>query len=145
VCQARSYSGFAAASGALVSGTTVIMLDSSRCGFTLSANGVREVAHGEGEETVQKDSVSERLKVLTDFFKLCWLSIFGVGSGSLSILLGPFSLRRYVWAGTGIMVMLALRALLWQTHRKMHQLGKELQRNCTHANCEYGSRRPAEF
>jgi len=94
---------------------------------------------------VQKDPVSERLKVSTDFFKLCWLSIFGVGSGSLSILLGPFALRRYVWAGTGIVVMLALRTLLWQTHRKMHQLGKELQRNGTHANCEYGSGRPAKF
>lgn len=102
-----------------------------RHGFTLPANGVREWTHREGEETVQKDSVSGRLKVLTDFFRLCWLAIFGVGGGSLSILLGPFALRRYVWAGTGIVVMLALRALLWQTHRKMQQLGKELQRNCT--------------
>jgi len=92
----------------------------------MPANGVREWTHREGEETVQKNPVSERLKVLTDFFRLCWLAIFGVGGGSLSILLGPFALRRYVWAGTGIVVMLALRALLWQTHRKMQQLGKEL-------------------
>ena len=105
------------------------MLDSSRCGFNVHADGVMEWAHGWGEETVQKDSVSERLKVLTECFKLCWLAIFGVGSGSLCLLLGPFALRRSAWAGTGIVVMLGLRALLWQTHKKMQQLGEELQRS----------------
>jgi hypothetical protein len=87
-----------------------------------------EWAHGWGEETVQKDSVSKRLKVLTECFKLCWLSIFGVGSGSLSILLGPFALRRYAWAGIGIVLMLALRVLLWNTHGKIQRLREELHR-----------------
>jgi hypothetical protein len=76
---------------------------------------------------VQKDSVSERLKFLTKFFKFCWLSIFGVGSGSVSILLGPFALRRYAWAGTGILLMLALRVLLWHTDGKIQRLGNDLK------------------
>ena len=107
----------------------MIVLGSSGCGIALHADGVREWAHGGGEETVQQNSVRERLKFLTECFKLCWLSIFGVGSGSLCLLLGPFALRRYAWAGTGIVVMLGLRALLWQTHKKMQQLGEELQRS----------------
>jgi hypothetical protein len=78
---------------------------------------------------VQQNSVRERLKLVTECFKFCWLAIFGVGSGSLCLLLGPFALRRSAWAGTGIVVMLALRALLWQTHKKMQQLGEELQRS----------------
>jgi hypothetical protein len=90
---------------------------------------VREWAHGRKEESVQQDFVRERLKVLTECFKWCWWAIFGVGGGSLSILLGPFALRRYVWAGTGILVMLALHALLWHTHRKMHQLREALQQS----------------
>jgi hypothetical protein len=76
---------------------------------------------------VQQDFIRERLKVLTEFFKVCWVLIFAVGSGSLSILLGPFALRRYAWAGTGVVVMLALHTLLWQTQRKMQRLREELQ------------------
>jgi hypothetical protein len=119
---------FSAAEGSLVSGHALVVLDSSRCGFNVHAGGVMEWAHGWGEETVQKDFVSERLQVLTEFFKLCWLSIFGVGSGSLSILLGPFALRRYAWAGTGIVLMLALRVLLWHARGKIQRLREELHR-----------------
>jgi hypothetical protein len=90
---------------------------------------MREWAHGRKEASVQHDFVRERITVLTEWFKVCWVLIFAVGSGSLGILLGPFALRRHAWASTGTLVMLALHALLWHTHRKMHRLQEELQQS----------------
>jgi hypothetical protein len=75
---------------------------------------------------VQKDYITERLKFLTEFFKLCWLSILGVGGGSVSLLLGPFDQRRYAWASAGAGLTLVLLALLWHNHRKMQRLWVEL-------------------
>jgi hypothetical protein len=76
---------------------------------------------------MQKDYITERLKFLTEFFKLCWLSVLGVGGGSGSLLLGPFDFQRYAWAGTGLGLTLVFLALLWHTHRKMMQLWTELK------------------
>jgi hypothetical protein len=75
---------------------------------------------------MQKDYITERLKFLTEFFKLCWLSILGAGGGSVSLLLGPFDFHRYAWAGAGLGLTLAFLALLWHTHRKMTRLWAEL-------------------
>jgi hypothetical protein len=76
---------------------------------------------------VQKDYLTERLKFLTEFFKLCWLSVLGVGGSSVSLLLGPFDFRRYAWASAGGILTLVLLALLWHNHRKMQKLWAELQ------------------
>jgi hypothetical protein len=45
------------------------------------------VGHRGTERAVQKDYITERLKFLTEFFKLCWLSIFAVGGGTVSVFL----------------------------------------------------------
>jgi hypothetical protein len=47
---------------------------------------------------MHKDYITERLKFLTELFKLCWLSILGVGGGAISLLSGPFDRWRYGWA-----------------------------------------------
>jgi hypothetical protein len=52
---------------------------------------------------MQKDYLTERLKFLTELFKLCWLSIVGVTGASISILVGSFDLVRYAWAGAGLL------------------------------------------
>jgi hypothetical protein len=75
-----------------------------------------------------KDFITERLKFLTEFFKLAWLSILGVGGGSVSLLLGPFDLRRYAWAGAGLILTLGLLVLLWHNHRKMKKLWADLEK-----------------
>jgi hypothetical protein len=77
---------------------------------------------------MQKDYITERPKFLTELFKLCWLSVLGVGGASISILVGPFDLLRYAWAGGGLVPTLFLLTVLWHTHRRMHQLWAELQR-----------------
>jgi hypothetical protein len=77
---------------------------------------------------VQRDYITERLKFLTELFKLCWLSVLGVGGGSVSLLLGPFDLKRYTWAGGGLVLTLLFLTVLWHTHRKMLQLWMELQK-----------------
>jgi hypothetical protein len=75
-----------------------------------------------------KDYVTERLKFLTEFFKLCWLSVLGVGGGSVSLLLGPFDLRRYAWAGAGLVLTLVLLGLLWHNPHKMQRLWTDLNK-----------------
>jgi hypothetical protein len=76
---------------------------------------------------MQKDYITERLKFLTEFFRLCWLPALGAGRGSISLLVGSFDFRRYAWAGAGLGLTLVFLALLWHTHRKMMQLWKELR------------------
>jgi hypothetical protein len=81
---------------------------------------------------MQTDYITERLRFLTEFFKLCWLSILAVGGGAVSILLvGPWDRWRYGWAGAGVGLGLLLLGLLWHTHRKMLRLWAELQRGDT--------------
>ena len=77
---------------------------------------------------VQKDYITERLKFLIEFFKLCWLAIFAVGGASVSLVLGPFDVQRWAWAGAGITLTFILLLLVWHTHRKMLRLWVELQK-----------------
>jgi hypothetical protein len=81
---------------------------------------------------VQKDYITERLKFLTELFKLCWLSVLGVGGGAISLLSGPFDRWRYGWASAAAVLLLFLLALLWHTHRKMNQLWTELRKGQNH-------------
>jgi len=62
--------------------------------------------------SVQKDYITERLKFLTEFFKLCWLSVFAAGGGSVGLLLGPLDAVRYVLTSAGGILTLALLTLL---------------------------------
>lgn len=75
---------------------------------------------------MEKDYITERLKFLVEFFKLCWLSVFLVGGGTVSLLLGEFTPKRMVWIGAGALLTLVLLILLWHNHQKMLQLWEEL-------------------
>jgi hypothetical protein len=81
---------------------------------------------------MHKDYITERLKFLTELFKLCWLSILGVGGGAISLLSGPFDRWRYGWASAAAALLLFLLALLWHTHRKLNLLWTELRKGETH-------------
>ena len=76
---------------------------------------------------MQKEYYTERLKFLTEVFKLRWLSILGVGGGSVGLLLGPYDPVRYTWAGAGVIVILAFVAVLRQTYRSMKRLWTQLE------------------
>jgi hypothetical protein len=39
---------------------------------------------------VQKDYITERLRFLVELFKLCWLSVLGVGGGTAGLLSSPY-------------------------------------------------------
>jgi len=77
---------------------------------------------------VEKDYITERLKFLIEFFKLCWLSIFAVGGGMVSMFVVQGNPYRYPLVSAGGIVMLALLALLWHNHRKMQRLWAELRK-----------------
>jgi hypothetical protein len=62
---------------------------------------------------VQKEYYTERLKFLIEVFKLVWLSILGVGGGSVGLLLGPYDLVRYGWAEAGIILVLVFMKRIW--------------------------------
>ena len=76
---------------------------------------------------MQKDYITERLKFLIEFFKLCWLSVFAVGGGTVSVFVMQGNPYRSPLVSAGVIVMLALAALLWHNHRKMLQLWQELR------------------
>jgi hypothetical protein len=80
---------------------------------------------------MQRDYITERLKFLTELFKLCWLSILGIGGGTIGLLSGPFDRWRYGWASAAAALLLFLLALLWHTHRKMNLLWDELKKGTT--------------
>jgi hypothetical protein len=61
---------------------------------------------------VQKEFYTERLKFLTEVFKLAWLSILGVGGGSVGLLLGPYDPVCCAWAGAEIILVLVFMIIL---------------------------------
>lgn len=71
---------------------------------------------------MQKESATGRLKFLVEVFKLAWLSILGVGGGSIGLLLGPYDAQRYAWAGAGFVAMLAFIFVMWQVYKNMKRL-----------------------
>ena len=77
---------------------------------------------------MEKDYLTERLKFLTELFKLLWLTVLGISGGVIGMALGPFSVARYLLAGAGMVLDLTLLALVWLTHRKMQYLWRELRR-----------------
>jgi hypothetical protein len=76
---------------------------------------------------VQKEYYTERLKFLIEVFKLARLSILGVGGGSVGLLLGPYDLVRYGWAGAGIILVLVFMIILWQTYKSMKRIWAHLE------------------
>jgi hypothetical protein len=76
---------------------------------------------------VSKEYYTERLKFLTELFKLAWLSVLGTGGGAASLLLGPYDPVRYTWAAAGIVAIVAFVIVLWQTYRSMKRLWTHLE------------------
>jgi hypothetical protein len=76
---------------------------------------------------VAKEYYTERLKFLTEVFKLAWLSILGVGGGSVGLLLGLYDPVRYAWAGAGIILVLVFMVILWQTYKNMRSIWVHLE------------------
>lgn len=76
---------------------------------------------------MSKEYYTERLKFLTEVFKLAWLSILGVGGGSVGLLLGPYDPVRYAWAGAGIILVLVFMIILWQTYKHMRSIWVHLE------------------
>jgi hypothetical protein len=97
--------------------------------------GRMRFAHQEAKPVtqVQKDYISERLKFIIEFFKLCWLAIFAVGGASVSLVIGPFDRQRWAWSGAGAALTLVLLVLVWHIHKKMKQLWGETWRSITEA------------
>jgi len=56
----------------------------------------------------QKDALTERLKYLTEVFRVAWVFLLATGSGTVGFWLGPRDFWRSVFAVTGVVVIVIL-------------------------------------
>lgn len=72
------------------------------------------------------DEVKERIKLYTEVFRLLWVTVLTVGGGSMGLLLGEITLRRWLFglAGTGLAVVSAemLRRVYRSIEREIQNL-----------------------
>ncbi len=81
---------------------------------------------------MEKDYITERLKFLIEFFKLCWLSIFAVGGGMVSMFVVQGNPYRYPLVSAGGIVMLALLCpALAQSSQDATAVGRVAERRRT--------------
>lgn len=67
----------------------------------------------------QKEELSEQIKYLTELLKLTWLSLLGVGGGTVSLVLGELTLYRRIAAGVGMALAVVLVIVLGYLHREI--------------------------
>lgn len=67
----------------------------------------------------QKEELSERIKYLTELLKLTWLSLLGVGGGTVGLALGELTLYRQIAAGAGMALAIVLVIVLGYLHREI--------------------------
>ena len=72
------------------------------------------------------DEVKEKIKLYTEAFRLLWITVLTVGSGSMGLLLGEITLKRWLFglAGTALAVVSAemLRRVYRSIEREIQDL-----------------------
>jgi hypothetical protein len=76
---------------------------------------------------VPKEYLTERLKFLTEVYKLAWLSILATTGGSVSLLVGQPGPWKNGLVVLGVVVNVALAGVLWYTHQQMQRLWTDLK------------------
>src|SRR5262245_58077211 len=59
-------------------------------------------------DLMQKEYLTERLKYLTEIFRLGWVSILAVGSGTVGLWLGPHDFWRSIFTAAGVVALVVL-------------------------------------
>ena len=69
----------------------------------------------------------ERLKYLTEVFRVAWVFLLAVGSGTVGLWLGPRDFWRSVFAVTGVIVIVILGFVIGTVHRRIQRLLTSLE------------------
>ncbi len=75
----------------------------------------------------QKEALTERLKYLTEVFRVAWVFLLAVGSGTVGLWLGPRDFWRSVFAVTEVVVIVILGFVIGTVHRRIQRLLTSLE------------------
>ncbi len=76
---------------------------------------------------MQKEYLTERLKYLTEVFRLVWISILAVGGGTGGLWLGPHDFWRLMFTVGGVVGTVALIEIERRLDRAIKQVLTQLQ------------------
>jgi MFS family permease len=75
---------------------------------------------------MQKEYLTERLKYLTEIFRLVWISVLAVGGGTVGLWLGPHDFWRSVFTVGGVITVVVLVGIGLRLDRAMKQVLTQL-------------------
>jgi hypothetical protein len=75
----------------------------------------------------EKERVTEYLKFLIEMLRLVWLTLLGVGGGTVGLLLGELDTRRSIFASVGVIVMVLLAVFIEHLRRQIRKTIEQLR------------------
>jgi hypothetical protein len=76
---------------------------------------------------MQKEYLTERLKYLTEVFRLVWVSVLAIGGGTAGLWLGPHDFWRSAFTVAGVVVLGVLVGMGFRLDRAMKQVLTQLR------------------
>lgn len=67
------------------------------------------------------DQVKEKIKLYTETFRLLWITVLTVGGGSVGLLLGETTLKRWLFALAGAALTAASGEILRRIYRSIQE------------------------
>jgi hypothetical protein len=67
------------------------------------------------------DQVKEKIKLYTETFRLLWITVLTVGGGSVGLLLGETTLKRWLFALAGAALAAASGEILRRIYRSIQE------------------------
>jgi len=74
-----------------------------------------------------KEHLTEQIKHLTELFRLFWVTLLGIGGGTVSLLLGELSTRKAIFAAGGIMAAVILAVIVHRLESRIRELIEKLE------------------
>ncbi len=74
-----------------------------------------------------KEYLTEQIKHLTELLRLFWVTLLGIGGGTISLLLGELSLLKAIFATGGIMAMFILAVIIMRLNSRIRTLIEQLK------------------
>jgi hypothetical protein len=71
---------------------------------------------------MSKEALKEEIKFLTEIFRLVWVSVLGVGGGTLSLMIGERTTLRDVLVIAGVVTVVVLGSMLQGLQRHIRRL-----------------------
>ena len=74
-----------------------------------------------------KEAVTERLKYLTEVFRMAWVFLLATVSGTIGLWLGPHDFWRSVFTGAGVAAIMVLVIVIRAIHKRVQKLLAQLE------------------